>query len=237
MLLEKSHWVHIVVDGHILVVAAISIVDRLSGIAHDGLAIDLRTCRIHRSVLMPVFDKIKGYLHLVVEEPMSQVACEVHFVAIGIDEHTLLITISKVGTVGSRIVAATDSEVVVMRKGRARDSIEPVCVIAFILEVGLTGTYVTAVHHVELIAETGERQITRVVDRGLGVALSIFCRDDDHTGSTTGTIDSSSGSILQHVDRGNVLRSHCAQATLDAIDKHQWRVVATQRKHTTQTNG
>ena len=160
MLLEKSHRVHIVVDGHILVVAAISIVYRLSGIAHDGLAIDLRTCRIHRSVLMPVFDKIESDLHLIVEEPMGQVTREVHLVAIGIDEHTLLVAVSEISAVGSRIVAATDSEVVIVRKGRTCHGIQPVSVVALILEIGLTGTYITAVHHVELVAETGERQIT-----------------------------------------------------------------------------
>lgn len=87
---------------------------------------------------MPVLDEIESDLHFVVKEPMGQVAREVHLVAIGINKHTLLVTVSEVSAVGSRIVAATDSEVVVMYKGRARDSVEPVCVIAFILEVGLT---------------------------------------------------------------------------------------------------
>ena len=124
----------------------------------------------------------------------------------------------------------------IVGKGSAADGIEPVGVIATVGIVGLTGTDVAAVHHVETLAKRGQRDITAIVGGGTALALAGLGRDQDYTCGTTRTIDSSSRSILQHVDTLDILRSHTGEAAFQTVDQHERCVGTLERDDTTQTD-
>ena len=68
------------------------------------------------------------------------------------------------------------------------------------------------------------------------LALTGLRRDDDDATSTTRTIDSSCRSILQHIDRSDVLRRNTAQRARHAIDKDKRCRIARDGRDTTQTD-
>ena len=153
LLLEESHRVHVVVDAHVLVVRAVLIIDGLSRVAHDGVAIDVGSRSIDRSVLMPTLDNVELELEDVIAEPMREAASETHLLGVGVDEDTLLVAVREAGVVGGLLGAAADGDIVVVGERGAGDGVEPVGVIALVLEVGETSADVIGIHHVKRVGE------------------------------------------------------------------------------------
>ena len=153
LLVQDAYWVIIVVDTKVLVPVAILGIDGLGWIAHQGLAIHLLTGSIHRTILVPALQDVELHLQHIVEHPVAQSAIEAHLLAIGIDEHTLLVAIGKIGIVRGTLVTTADIDVMVMGKGCARYSIEPVGVVAAIGIVSLSSTDIRTIHHVEFLSE------------------------------------------------------------------------------------
>ena len=84
---------------------------------------------------------------------MAQTTIKTHLFAIGIDEHTLLVAIGKIGIVRGTLVTTADVDIMVMSKSCARYGIQPVGIIAAIGIVGLARTDIGTIHHVEFLAE------------------------------------------------------------------------------------
>ena len=83
----------------------------------------------------------------------------------------------------------------------------------------------------------------RLVELGIAVVVHLYAtllgtlgRDEDYTVSTTGTIDSRRRSILQHVDRLNLIGRDVAHRTRDTIHEDQRLVRLRDRTTTTHAN-
>ena len=153
VLLEDTHGIVVVVDTEVLVVVAVLSVDGLSGVTHQGLTIDHLACCIHGTILVPALQDVELQLQHVVEHPVRETTIEVHLLTIGLDKYTLLVAIGEVCIIRSALITSADVHVVVVGQGCTRHGIKPVGVVAAIRVVGLTGTDIAAVHHVEFLAE------------------------------------------------------------------------------------
>ena len=237
LLVQDTDGVVVVVDTEVLIVVTVFCIDRLCGVAHEGLAIDHAACGIHGTILVPALQDIERQLQHVVEHPVRDTGIEVHLLGVGVDEHTLLVAIGEVGIVRGALVTTADAYIMIMSEGCARHGVEPVGVVATVGIVGLAGTDVAAVHHIELLTERGQRYVAAVVGCGTSLALTGLGGDENHTGSTTGTVDSGCRGVFQHVDTLDVLRSNRTETALQTIDEHEWRVTSFERDDTTQTDG
>ena len=153
LLVQDAYRVVIVVDTKVFIPTAVFGIDGLGWIAHQGLTIHLLTGSIHRTILVPALQDVELHLQHIVEHPMAQTTIKTHLFAIGIDEHTLLVAIGKIGIIRCALITTADIDVMVMGKGSARYSIEPVSIIAAIGIVGLARTDIGTIHHVEFLAE------------------------------------------------------------------------------------
>ena len=80
-----------------------------------------------------------------------------------------------------------------------------------------------------------DRQVSREVYIYLALSLGILCSDNDNTVGGTRTIDSSSSSILQHVDALNVVGVDIRNLGLNgySVNYNQWRCLRIERTGTT----
>ena len=219
----------------VLVVAAVGVIDGFRWVADDGLTIGVVGVGIR--VFLTGHEGIDIKLQNVVPHKLGVVELHLEVLVVGIADDTLLLGVAHVGRVGGVLRAATDVQVVVvLEAGLARDGVEPVCVVAEIVLGGLAVDDVMGVHEVGFLGPLGEGDIAIIGDRGRCVAFTGLGGDDDHTVGTARTVDSGCRGILQHVDRGDVLRSHSGQVALDAIHQDERCKAAHEGRDTTQTD-
>ena len=109
---------------------------------------------------MPPLLDVEGDLEHIVEEPVGEGRVETHVASVGIHDHTLLVTVGEVSAVGSALVSAADGHIVVVCECSAGNLLEPVGLVAEVLEVGLARPDILCGHHVKGLAECRCRNVT-----------------------------------------------------------------------------
>ena len=84
-------------------------------------------------------------------------------------------------------------------KGCSCYGVQPVGIITLIIESVRPFAYVCAVHHIQFLTECRQRRITTLATVVLVAFYRSFVIDDDHTGCTTCTVNSSCRRILQYI--------------------------------------
>ena len=132
----------------------------------------------------------------------------------GLDD-TLLICITYRNTIREIFEGSRHRDIVIMAESSTIDFILPVracCTKCLVrntfrsIHILNKSTIFIAIHHVKRLLTHTDGSATGIRDCGLGVLASFLGCDNDDTIRTTATIDSSSRSILQNVERLNVLR-------------------------------
>ena len=136
------------------VVRAVTVPDRRCRVTDDSLAIDGRSITDVIFILFGI--DLDVDLQHVVEHPVAHVEVSAQRLVTRLLHHTLRVAVSEIAKVGCLGIATTHGDTMVMGHSCTTDSFEPIGVVALIVEVSLSGSYIRSIHEVSLFSPTGE---------------------------------------------------------------------------------
>ena len=188
-------------------------------------------------IFLASYQSIDVDLQDIVPHILRVIQLHLEILVITLLDDTFFLSIRDVGRISGVLSTTTDIQIVIMfETSLAGDGSQPITIIAHIVLCRLAVDDIMGIHEIEFLAPFREGHITVVANFSTSLALACLSGDQDHTIGTTRTIDSGCGSVLQHIDRGDVLSCYCVKVTFDTINQDQWGQVTYNGRDTTQTN-
>ena len=214
-------------------------VDRFGRIAQHGLPHDelVGIGAFARSV-----SEIVVYFQTVVDQRLPDIQPSAQLLVVRLFHQPDVVRIDDAGTVVQFGRTARRCHAVILTHGmRTGDGIEPVGRSSVIIGCGLIGKVFpdsTAVllsrHEIGFPVDALHRHVCRKFD-AVFARTRFLGRHENDTVRTARAVDRRRGTVLEHVDRSDILGAHVGKiAAHDAVDHHQRRGTSRHRRHSAQ---
>ena len=212
-LFQHADRIVVIIHVKILIIRTVLVVNGSGRITHNRLTVNIwlvgGRC-IGGTVLMPFLHHIQVDFQHIVKHPVWDIKTHTDIFAVSVHYHTVFLAVSHIRRVSGLLASSRYIEIMVVSKAGPADGIQPVGIISLIGKVCLACTYILGSHKFQLFAELGCRDVAWIGCSRMRLTFAVLGSDQDNPVCTPRTVNGSSRSILQHINGGNIFRSHRA---------------------------